>query len=416
MHRGESNSPLHFAAAASWLAGVEALISLGYSRFRKDGNGECPIQIAINANCIPTVKVLLAGDCLEFLADGAQYCGGALPYAIIKVAESDNPKIHDVVIECLLRHKLLLPKLLPFRDLAARQSIGNLEFAQKLFVAGFRDIDVYDDSGNTPLTTACAKGNINMASFLIQHGADPNKCHKYAGLRAGHFLCYETGSFWSCSEISFQKANDSRTRDVEKRLLEAAFDSSIDVGTRCRCSPDGFSPVTYLLLVCGYRAFYANKESLKELIRHVSPSATDTKKYWRALVIGEIFTRLGMTHTCLKSKPKLQPFPDNDRIGIENDEEDLFFQLQEIVARFDFFSVCGEEIAECVDMFFDDLDGDLRPQSSYVRNWTCSEIKSDCLGPGRPFSVRQWTSSRGHKIRCGHKETVKEESMLRWLF
>jgi hypothetical protein len=62
-----------------------------------------------------------------------------------------------------------------------------------------------------------------------------------------------------------------------------------------------------------------------------------------------------------------QHVPDNRRIEIEDEEEELFCELEEVVARFDLFSENREEdLPICVDEFFDDLDLDLRPRQPRV--------------------------------------------------
>lgn len=407
VRRDKPISPLHFAAAVSWSAGVETLISMGYSRFQVDGNGETPLDIAVDVGCIPAVEAFLKGDCLALFANQRDK-NSTLPLAFLKVAESDNSSLHGIIIECLSRHKFLLPGLTPYHDLASQKYADNIEFAQKLFIAGFQDIEVYNHNGYTPLMLACTYGNIRMASFLLQHGANPSKSHEYAYLRAGHFLHYgrihDPGFDW---------------REDEKRLLEVAFDTSIDIHSRCRCSPDGLSPITSLFrgtCMIGLDTTYHLKENFQRMIRNVDCSFVDMRRYWRAFIVCETFNRLEMTHTCLKLHPIIQHFPDNRRIEIEDEEEELFFELEEVVARFDLFSENRQDdLSECVDEFFDDLDGDLRPRSS-LPEWTWWDEDTGFLGPGEEFNVDYYVSSRGKRIKYGYQEIVEEVSMLRWLF
>jgi hypothetical protein len=420
-------SPLHFAAAVSWPAGVETLISMGYSRFQIDGNGETPLDIAVDVGCIPAVEALLEGDCLAFLDLSTQDKDTALPLAFLEVAESDNSSMHDIIIECLLRHKFLLPGLTPYHDLASQRYADNIGFAQKLFIAGFQDIEVYNHYGYTPLMLACTYGNIRMASFLLQHGANPSKSHEYACLRAGHFLYYDgihdPGLDWRDDDLIPLVIKGVRFREDEKRLLEAAFDTSIDIHSCCRCSPDGLSPITSLfrgILGIGLDTYHL-KEGFQRMIRNVDCSPADMKRHWRAFVVCETFNRIGMTHTCLQlhSPGRLFPgFPDNRRIEIEDEEEELFFELEEVVARFDLFSENRQDdLSECVDEFFDDLDGYLRPRSSLLTwTWRGKDKATDCLGPGEDLCVGYYLSSRGKQIKYGYKEIIKEDSMLRWLF
>ena len=130
--------------------------------------------------------------------------------------------------------------------------VNNTKFAQKLFTAGFQDIDAYNDSKYTPLMVACNYGNIRMISFLLLHGAEPRKCHEHVGLRAGHFLCYDRiHAAWTYFfSFAIIKEDGFRSKYDEKQLVEASFETSI-IESRCRCSPDGFSPITSLFQMIG---------------------------------------------------------------------------------------------------------------------------------------------------------------------
>jgi hypothetical protein len=417
LESGDSISPLHFAAAASWPAGVETLISMGYSKLRVDVNGKDALDVAIDVGCIPAVEILLRGDCLDIFVLTRDH-DSTLPRAFQKVAESDDSELHDIIIKCLLRYKFHSLRLFPYHDLARNHYIDNTKFAQKLFTAGFQDIDAYNDSGYTPLMVACSYGNIRMASFLLRHGANPHKCHEHVSLRAGHFLCYNGIHTRGTCFFSFAlvKEDGFRSKDYEKQLVEAAFETSI-IETRCRCSPDGFSPITSLFQMIGRESTFDLKVSFQRLLRNVESSPTNMKRYWRAFVVAETFNRLGMTHTCPKLHSEYRLIPEYERIGIEDDEIDLFFELEEIVARFDLFSENFEgDISKCVDKFFDDLDGDLRPRPPFVIGAMWTDTDPDCLGPGECLFVDHFLSSQGQEMKHGYKEIIKEDSMLRLLF
>lgn len=423
VQRDKSISPLHFAAAASWPAGVETLISMGYSRFQKDYNGDSPLGLAVDAKCISAVETLLKGNCQALFALNTLGDVTFLPQEFLKAARTDDAQLHDVIVECLTRHKFLLPGLFPYHDLPSQPWFDRTKFAQKLFLAGFQDIDAYNSTGETPLMVTCSSGNLRMASFLLQHGADPFKCHEYIGLRAGHFLCYgalhTSSKYWTEDSVGLTREDGIEFSEDEKRLLEAAFDTSIEIESRCRCSPDGASPITFLFQRVGGKSICFLKESFQRMIRNVYCSPVDMRRYWRAFVLCETFNRLGMTHTCLKLESPGRLFPDNERIEIEDEEEELFFELEEVVARFDLFSENrNDDLSKCVDEFFDDLDGDLRPRRLPVswKKWEWNHRSPGCLGPGESFSEETYLSSGGKEIKYAHKEIVEEESMLRWLF
>lgn len=71
----------------------------------------------------------------------------------------------------------------------------------------FRKVNEYDKEGMTPLILACYYGNMSMLNFLLKHGADPNKSHRDALLRAGHFISLETDWDWDSSCLGRIKEN-----------------------------------------------------------------------------------------------------------------------------------------------------------------------------------------------------------------
>lgn len=388
---------------------------MGYSRFQVDDNGQSPLNIAIDVGCVPAAEALLKG--LAFSALNTQDERIALDTAFLRATEYDDSRLHDILIECLLRHGLLsIPEFLPYHELAWQWGgyADSTKFARKLFIAGFQNVDSYDKSGYTPLMIACANGNIRIASFLLQHGADPFKYHEHAGLRAGHFLCYDGISTTGMSPLflSLVQNNVFRSKEDEKRLIEAAFDAPLEIESRCRCSPGGFTPITSMFRDIDHGTTYDLKGTFQNLIHFLGCSSAEMKRYWRAFVVCVTFNRLGMTHTCIKLNSPGRLFPDNRRIEIEDEEQELFFELEEIAARFDLFSENTDDLSDCVDEFFDDLDWDLPPRPFDTLLGSISS-EADCLEPGEPLL---YLSSRGERIKYGYKEIVKEESMLRWLF
>lgn len=418
LRKGNSITPLHFAAAASWPAGVELLILHGHDRFQQDSHGECPVDIAVDAGCISALELLLAEDCLEFLNRRRRYQTTTLPYSFMEAVKSDKILFHDMIIQCLSRHRHKLPELRPYHDLARERDDASVLFAQKLFAAGFQEIETYNEEGYTPLMAACIFGNISMASFLLQHGAEPYKCHKHVGLRAGHFLTYNPGWLGFLSGCVSTREDSLRPKDTEKEILQAAFNPSIDVRSYCRCSPAGFSPITSIFRLWEVADFYKRKESFKILMRNLDCTPSDMKRHWHSLVVSELFNRLEMTHTCVRILPKVRLFDDIERMRIEAEEEELLFQLQELVARFELLSVTFDgSDSDCVDEFFDDLDNDLPPPQHFsftLAMWTAND--PDCFGPGVDVYPDSWISSRGREIMYGYKEIGTESSMLRLLF
>lgn len=433
---------LHMAAAICWAEGVEILIDAGISKFSRTSSGVTPIEEAISAGSYYfTIEALLKGDFLDYFhpvtRDGGDY--SRLPFAFRDAAVHGDPRLQDCLVECLRRHQFLLPDLLPYHDLADYPlPIERPTFAQRLFLAGYKDLETYNSSGYTALMIGCMHGKMEFASFLLQRGADLYKVHERCNLRAGHFLLID------CVADGFKqrKYPDSQTKRCIKLLFESAFDISVETDSICRCSPGGFNPITYTMKK---RISYISlKMALDKIISFIEPSPADERRYWRAFIIQETFNRLEMTHTCLQFKydkfhlSRIESFADNRRIEIENEEINLFFELEEITARFDLFSKSFDgSLSACVDRFLDDLNIELHPpewimfggdnpgmllaepKQSWIykyHSFYSNQFDTDLLKPGKGSSIKVFFDSRGRRSLFDHKEVVDEESMLRWLF
>jgi hypothetical protein len=88
---------------------------MGHARFQVDGCEEFPLDIAVDVG----VEALLKDDCQELFALNTKGNATTLPRKFLRVARSDNTRLHEIIIDCLSRHKFLLPRLLPYHDLRA---------------------------------------------------------------------------------------------------------------------------------------------------------------------------------------------------------------------------------------------------------------------------------------------------------
>jgi ankyrin repeat protein len=55
--------------------------------------------------------------------------------------------------------------------------MNDLQRVKELINSGY-DVNMFDEIGYTPLHYACIKGNIAIAEYLIEHGADVNAHHE----------------------------------------------------------------------------------------------------------------------------------------------------------------------------------------------------------------------------------------------
>lgn len=408
-------TPLHFAAAANWPEGVEILIAHGADKYAEDSEGEFPLDIAIRVQSVPIVGLLLRGDCSPYVFRNKAFQRATLPSSFLNAAKSANEELQNIVVDALSRQQHQLPAIQPYHDLAVAGGKNVRLFAEKMFSAGFRNIEEYNEDGLTPLMSACCEGTMSMAAFFLQNGADPFGIHRDTDLRAGHFIKYESGQFWTSMVQSTRQGNDLRP-DQEAKLLEAAFDIAGNVHSRCRCSPEGFDPVVAVFRANHGENFYVKKRSFENMISHLNSSEDNLIRQWRCLVRCEIFDRLKLTHTCIRYIPTVRKFPEEDRLEIEEEEEELYLQLEKLMNEYDEWQ--GEfdgNIVECVGIFFDRLDLILRPTQTSIRFGALrGEDEDGILGPGERREM-PWISSRGERL-CDHKEGGRESYILCPLF
>ena len=421
-------TPLHFATAADWLEGVKALLEYGADEYAQDWEGITALDIAISIQSAPLVETLLASNIIPYITNERGIPETTLGPTFMLAAESSNQDLQDVVVDALARQRGQLHGLRPFHDLADIHRNegypGGYQvrlFAEKLFSAGFQDVEQYDESGMSPLIVACCNGAMNMASFLLSHGAKPSAEHRDAALRPGHFITYK-GHLHSYFAYFGYRSGDKLDHGQEAKLLESAFKTSNRVNSTCRCSPDGFSPLTAL-----YRrstiwrstidSSYSKKQRFKAMLTYLNPQRIDIDRQWRCLVALEVFERLEMTHTCIRHLPTVRAFPEEDRLEIEEEEEELFIEFESIMNEYDQFR--GDFIgptAKCVEDFFDKLDDDLRPlQGMFTSGKIWNNDDTDILGPGNEYQG-YWISSSGKLVRYGHHESAGESCLLGSLF
>ena len=259
-----------------------------------------------------------------------------------------------------------------------------------------------------------------MAAFLLEKGADVSTLHRNTTLTAGHFLGPQL--HWNLLPYVATQLNweQEMTPGQWRRILDAAFEVSGNVASDCLCSPEGYSPMSTLNR--SDTNFYQKRCTFRALSSYCKWSDSVLKYQLRCFALGEVFNRLEMTHTCLRLHSvryggDFRDFPEDDRREIEFEEEELHHQLDKMMNDYDssqleFYS----DPFDHFDNFFETLDQLLKPVQYFIfhpRLW--SECDSDVLSPGELYE-HFWFSSRGERIRYGHREVAMEEDMLTLVF
>jgi hypothetical protein len=178
------------------------------------------------------------------------------------------------------------------------------KFAQKLFDAGFKSVDPCDHTSNgsssygpTPFLNACRQGEFELADWFLKMGARSRIDREEIPWIAQCLLA-----------SSFPNAGFGSESIKQLRLLQnlkkdnGPFESD---RCACYCSPDGCTPITTLHKRLSndtqWRSTWSRKiYCLQSWLEWGDFDSVETSIAWKAFCRLEIFTRLGMAHTCCK--------------------------------------------------------------------------------------------------------------------
>ncbi|KAJ9667412.1 hypothetical protein H2201_002613 [Coniosporium apollinis] len=91
------------------------------------------------------------------------------------------------------------------------------EGAQKLFAAGFRDVDAEDEDVYTPLTEACCSGEWGLVEWYLEKGADPRAVVKAGFINLPHLIAYTTAYRRLLEGFSLERIWPSKDEQLELR-------------------------------------------------------------------------------------------------------------------------------------------------------------------------------------------------------
>ena len=394
-------TPLHLAAAANWPEAVSLLLAGGADRYAQDSEYLLPIDIALLSDCAQAVELLLDGDCVPQFTTQRRHPRVTLPWTMIYQFTNGDENITEILVRTLIRLRPFLGDLQLYHDLA-KSSPGNyarvLTLAEALFSGGYRDVDMLDENGMTPLMVACTMDRPNLAQFFLQHGASASTRHRGSTLPAGFFLAQNySNSLRDCN------------RQLVADLLQPAFDATSTIESSCFCSPEGYTPVTADRRTNPYVLW----ERFKFFISCLQWPIDAVEEQARAFARGEVFDRLEMTHTCIDMGHSSKHIPDEDRLEIQWEEEELEVQLHQLMEEFDRSRANFDGGPfEFVELFFESHELDLPSHVYWPGRYNWHGL--DLLGPGH--SYQSGRCSLTEPIYYGHKETVTEENMLALLF
>ena len=343
-------NPMHLACR--WPRGIQLLLDAGasYLVHQADLCGGLPITYSIELFCLNAIQLLLdAGSALSspgWMSRSEEVLNildsDTIPSFLLSSLQERRRKLFelakltlpaevwtdlDVPTDRLLDGRAAeIQRILVDADIEIPKSISvprrrgtvyhayiqDAKQADQLWDAGFRDIDVCDESGLTPITAIYMIPKLEYAQWLLNHGADLEREIVYvhddnnderepiAGLTALHYVACHLGTG---IVMSIEKPSLS----LEQLWVEN--DSRDDC--HCACSASGCTPFTTLLKAINrdlrgdtsekrskYRIFLV---SHLESPGHPASSAPMLSKIVEKVIRFETFEALQLSHTCCDS-------------------------------------------------------------------------------------------------------------------
>jgi hypothetical protein len=362
-------SPLHLAF--NWGRGMKLLLDHGGRVAVNEPNdqGHIPFAYAAQAQCVDGVKLLLeAGSSLS-----SPKHNGSTEELLMIAVRLNNTELVDIAIDAIRNRRNLLQSLarekLPadlwqrltptessVLDSSARGvqdalvavgvevmpalsvctdniSVYHCEqltpaHAEKLFQAGFRDIDAADSHGRTPLVWhSTFFGFTPTISWLISKGADPER--RVEGNIASHYVCHSLGI-----SLHYQIVVPTSTH-WETAMLSPEPDLC-----QCACSSDGCLPITMF-----FKPALSSKNFDMKWLDRVCNTKSIPNPVALAILRALTFRHLELRHTCCRMdfhRGIVRKYYDEAEFyEIQDEERESIDKLEELMEE---FSVKYEEL------------------------------------------------------------------------
>ena len=397
---GLGQSALHLAV--EWPRGMDLLLQAGANTDCEDHFYQTPISYAIEMSLIEPMRLLALADCsildmkehlllaravdIELsthLDRGQSTAAEAVVNLLVDMIANRRQRLYDLasstlpdsdldrlchdsylpddnaprLYSALVRHGTAVPLALhprQYRSTVFHQIGPSLRVAERLWNAGFRDINGRDSFGLTPLMSSrahhfCSPDDVNLileyAAWLVEKGADfyakqdltlyehyRPECQLLSAT-ALHFVAYELGlnlkRMVTCNRLE-KWAEESFSEPSKETLQRILMDMDSDSCT-CACSISGCSPLTvfnknYITL---YPAVYI-LDLWPILENFCDPSKIS--EFLRIMT----FKELDITHTCCQKDFHGWETKDKAEIDEIHDEEAENLQkLEELLEEFE---------------------------------------------------------------------------------
>lgn len=228
----------------------------------------------------------------------------------------------------------------------------NFDLANRLWSAGFRDVDKIDGDNQTCLTKAWRNTPpcdlevfLQKMNWLISKGA--NLYHQNSSGLVLHDIGNNVGSilYWMKEDnLKHSLSKVDSLSESSKTLLRTILSDNTRDGCKCACSPNGCSPMTTLLSgLLPRRTDHVTTAKLIHIFAQLlsvalfplilEPELDRALKDHLSIDIIRFITfdSLGISHTCLHGYRKFEPEEIKE---IQDEERLLILDLQRLLTEF----------------------------------------------------------------------------------
>ena len=217
-HKNASKeTPLHYAARNGEASSIEALLGKGANINAIDQNGDTPIHVAIRNGRVDAVEALLKAD---------------------KDINKNQKALSLLMLAEMLGHKGIAEKLrsidaqnMTQKELHKATLQGDIKTIRALLKKG-ADINIKDESGNTPLHDAVRKGDIDSVKILLKAGAKTNIKDKAARTPLELAEKFGHSNIVEKLRIAHRKNRAQDTVDNTTKQTKATISSTVTNGIR----------------------------------------------------------------------------------------------------------------------------------------------------------------------------------------
>ena len=310
---------------------------------------------------------------------------------------------------------------------------------EKLYNCGSRALVKDEELGMQFLKTACWGLDSGLLEFCLTIGLDITKRTASEDDSPLHCLARSLGRELY-EQLSWDFGGRIPLRSMTKVLMASCISPTMRDIT-CLCQDENLGVEVFTVFLRSIPSYNVRFFGLRKLLEIIELSPKDMGNYCRAFCRFEIFTRLGMTHTCgyfldslaaymrYRKSWWVSPLDINSKEEIEEEECEFASQLEKMMAEYDIASAkTTEEPYDYLERYLDETIG-LKEQlpaeeEKFYRGsdmkWSriTDLLRADELQLGSYFvhPYGYYISTYGERVRCKHEEVCKEPFMLRLLF